>query len=96
MILRREQWHELCYTEKELTFEECVHQAAAKLQKKIDKADHIDIVSSDRTVNRTNSGVRVTEHVTFLKEISEERQLQVAEKSGETRSESSSDEEETR
>ena len=93
IILRREQWHELCYTEKELTSEECVRQATARLQKKIEKADHIDIISSDRVVNKTNTGVRVTEYVTFLREISEERQLQVEAKPEVPRSESSSEEE---
>lgn len=83
IVLRREQWHELCYTEKQFTAEECAEQADAKLQRKIGHADHIDIVSSERTVNETNSGVRVTRYVTFLKEITEERPLLVVPKTTE-------------
>lgn len=80
IVLRREQWHELCYTEKQFTPEECTEQAEAILDRKIKKTDHIEVVSSERTVNETNSGIRVTRYVTFLKEISEERPLQVERK----------------
>ena len=76
VILRREQWHELCYTEKELSDEECVAQAEKILSAKIKRAECIDIVSSERTVNVTSTGVRVTRYVTLLKDISEERPLQ--------------------
>ena len=46
-------------------------------RRKIEQADHIEIISRDRLVSKTESGVRVTEHVTFTKEISEERVLLV-------------------
>ncbi len=77
VVLRREEWQELCYTEKELSYEECLRQAEAKVRRKIEQADHIEIISRDRLVSKTESGVRVTEHVTFTKEISEERVLLV-------------------
>ena len=77
ITIRREQWHELCYTEKQFTPEECTLQAEKELQRRIDKAEHIEIVSSERTVNETSTGVRVTRYVTFLKEISEEKPLLV-------------------
>ena len=77
ITIRREQWHELCYTEKQFTPEECTAQAEKELQRRIDKADHIEVVSSERTVNVTANGVRVTRYVTFLKEISEEKPLLV-------------------
>lgn len=77
ITVRREQWHELCYTEKQFTPEECTAQAEKKLQRRIEKADHIEIVSSERTVNETANGVRVTRYVTFLKEITEEKPLLV-------------------
>ena len=75
IVLRREQWHELCYTEKQFTKDECVGQAEAMIDRKIKNTGHEDIVSSERTVNETNSGVRVTRYVTFLKEISDEKPI---------------------
>lgn len=75
VTVRREQWHELCYTQKQYTAEECIAQAEKKLARRIDKSDHIEVVSSERTVNETSSGVRVTRYVTFLKEISEDKPL---------------------
>ncbi len=77
IVLRREQWHELCYTEKELSSEECVAQAEEKIDKRIKNTGFLEIASSERTVNETNTGVRVTRYVTFLKEISEERPIEI-------------------
>jgi Putative stage IV sporulation protein YqfD. len=77
VTFRREKWQELCFTEKEFSEEECVRQAEARLEKDIQKADRIEIVSSERTVNLLDSGVRVTRYVTFLKEITEERPFQI-------------------
>lgn len=81
LVLRREQWHELCYTEKEFTPEECTAQAEKILDQRIKRADSLEIVSSERTVNETNTGVRVTKYVTFLREISEERPIMIQRKS---------------
>ncbi len=75
IVLRREEWHELCYVQKQFTPEECAEQAEGRLSRLIGKADHIEIVSNERTVNETAAGVRVTRYVTFLKEISEEKPL---------------------
>ena len=77
VVLRKEQWREMCFTEKEFTEEDCVKQAEAMLEKDIQRADSIEIVSSERTVNQLDSGVRVTRYVTFLKEIAEERPFQI-------------------
>ena len=77
IVLRSEQWHELCYTEKEFSMEECVEQAEAKLDKKLRKNDGSKVVSIQRKVNETNSGVRVTRYVTLLKEITEERPIEI-------------------
>ena len=79
-VLRREIWHELCYTEKEFSREECIAQAEKSLAVRINKADHLEIVSSERTVNETGSGLRVTRYVTLLKEISEENPILVDQK----------------
>lgn len=73
VTLRREEWHELCYTEKIYSAEECTAQAEKLLEKAIQDTDKREIVTSTRTVNETPNGVRVTRYVTFLKEISEER-----------------------
>lgn len=73
VTLRREEWHELCYTEKIYTTEECTAQAEELLEKTIQEAEQSEIVTSTQTVNETPGGVRVTRYVTFLKEISEER-----------------------
>lgn len=75
ITLRREEWHELCYTEKRYSTEECIAQAEDLLTKAIQEADQLEIVTSTRTVNETPSGVRVTRYVTFLKEISEDRSI---------------------
>ena len=80
VTVRREQWHELCYTQKQFSAEECIAQAEKKLSKRIQKAEHTDVVSSERTVNETATGVRVTRYVTFLKEITEEKPLLVVPK----------------
>ena len=77
LTIRREQWHELCYVKKQFTATECVEQAEKELSRQISKAEHIGIVSSERTVNETETGVRVTRYVTFLKDIAEERPLLV-------------------
>lgn len=77
ILLRREEWKELCYTERELSYEDCVRQAADKVQKKIEQADYSEIVSRNRVVSKTDSGVRVTEYVTFIRDITEERGLLV-------------------
>lgn len=73
ILLRREEWHELCYTEKIYSAEECTAQAEQLLDKAIHEDNQQEIISSTRTVNETANGVRVTRYVTFLKEISEER-----------------------
>lgn len=73
VVLRREEWHELCYTEKIYSTEECTAQAEKRLDKIIREKDQLEIVTNTQTVNETANGIRVTRYVTFLKEISEER-----------------------
>ena len=61
VTFRREKWQELCFTEKEFSEEECVRQAEARLEKDIQKADRIEIVSSERTVNLLDGKRRADE-----------------------------------
>ncbi len=74
-VLRREEWHELCYTEKTFSTDECAAQAEALLDRRIQAADTRGIVSDTRTVNETENGVRVTRYVTFLRSIAKEREM---------------------
>ena len=73
--LRREQWHELCYMEKIFTQEECKAKAEQLLDDKIQNADKLDVINVNETVNETPGGIRVTRYVTFVREISEEREI---------------------
>ncbi|MBQ1412010.1 MAG: sporulation protein YqfD [Clostridia bacterium] len=73
--LRREEWHELCRTEKNLTADECIAALDNRLDKRIRARDALEVVSDIRTVSSMENGVRVTRHVTFLCSIAEEREI---------------------
>lgn len=73
--LRREEWHELCYMEKIFSEDECEAKAGELLDERIKEADKLETVNVTQTVNETASGIRVTKYVTFLREISEEREI---------------------
>lgn len=75
IVLRCEDWHELCYTEKIFTAEECVTQLESRLDERIRAADALEIVDNTRTVGETENGVRVTRRVTFLRSIAKEREI---------------------
>ncbi len=75
ILLRSEQWQELCYIEKTFTQEECIAQAETLIDKKLQKSHYKEIVSSDTVVSEWGGGIRVTRTVTLLKEISQERKL---------------------
>lgn len=75
LILRREYWHELCYVEKNLEYEECLTRAEKILDEKIRQKNYIEIISTDQTVNEINRGIRVTRYVTFLEDIAEQREI---------------------
>lgn len=75
ITLRREQWHELCYMEKVFSEEECTASAAKLLDDRIKRADKLETVNVTETVNEAPGGIRVTRYVTFLREISKEREI---------------------
>lgn len=74
-VLRKEYWHELCYVEKTLGYDECLTQAENFLDEEIKQKNYIEIISTDQTVNEINGGIRVTRYVTFLEDIAEQREI---------------------
>lgn len=75
ITLRKEYHHELCYTEKDVSREDCLRQAEKILDEEMQKVGGIEVISTDQTVNDTNGGIRVTRYVTLLEDIAQERKI---------------------